>query len=193
MQAYCQSVFSDLPVLETRRLRLRPLCMRDEKDMFRYASDPEVARYVLWSPHRSVADSRGFIRRLQRQYRGGQPSSCLVVLRKTGTVIGSIGFTSYHHDILTAEVGYSFARPFWNQGLATEALQAFLSLCFDRMHLHRVEAMHDVENPASGRVLAHNGMKPEGIIRQRVFNKGQWRDVQLWSLLSEEYDAMRRR
>ena len=45
MQAYCQSVFSSLPVLDTKRLRLRPLSMRDEKDMYRYASDPAVSRH----------------------------------------------------------------------------------------------------------------------------------------------------
>ncbi len=184
--------FARPPVLETPRLLIRPAKIRDAEDVFRYASDPEVARYVLWSAHRTVGDSRGFIRSLQRQYRNAQPSSCLAVLRKTNTVVGSIGFTSYQHEIGTAEVGYSFARPLWNQGLATEALEAFLSLCFDRMRLHRVEAVHDVENPASGRVLAHCGMKPEGVLRQRVYNKGQWRDVQLWSLLLEEYEAMRR-
>ena len=185
--------FARPPVLETPRLIIRPAKMRDAEDVFRYASDPEVARYVLWTPHRTPADSRSFIRSLQRQYRASQPSSCLCVLRETGAAVGSIGFTSYQHDILTAEVGYSFARPLWNRGLATEALAAFLELCFDRMRLHRVEAVHDTDNPASGRVLAHCGMKPEGVIRQRVFNKGQWRDVQLWSLLSEEYEAMRRR
>ena len=35
MQAYCQNVFSSLPVLETPRLRLRPLTMRDDRDMYR--------------------------------------------------------------------------------------------------------------------------------------------------------------
>ena len=58
MQAYCQSVFSSLPVLDTKRLRLRPLSMRDEKDMYRYASDPVVSRHVLWDAHESPRDTR---------------------------------------------------------------------------------------------------------------------------------------
>ncbi len=52
---YYQSVFSSLPVIETARLRLRPLTMRDDRDMFRYASDPEVSRHVLWEAHASPA------------------------------------------------------------------------------------------------------------------------------------------
>ena len=87
--------FARPPVLETPRLIIRPAKMRDAEDVFRYASDPEVARYVLWTPHRTPADSRSFIRSLQRQYRASQPSSCLCVLRETGAAVGSIGFTSY--------------------------------------------------------------------------------------------------
>ena len=81
--------FARPPVLETPRLIIRPAKMRDAEDVFRYASDPEVARYVLWTPHRTPADSRSFIRSLQRQYRASQPSSCLCVLRETGAAVGS--------------------------------------------------------------------------------------------------------
>ena len=37
-----------MPSLETERLRLRKLCMRDAADIFDYSRDPLVAKYVLW-------------------------------------------------------------------------------------------------------------------------------------------------
>ena len=61
---YYQSVFSSLPVIETARLRLRPLTMRDDRDMFRYASDPEVSRHVLWEAHASPRETRSVLRAL---------------------------------------------------------------------------------------------------------------------------------
>ena len=67
--------FSSLPVLQTERLILRPLRRKDTSDIFSYASDPEVTRYVLWDPHRSVSETRGYIRYILALYRRGLPSS----------------------------------------------------------------------------------------------------------------------
>ena len=67
--------FSRLPVLETDRLILRPVRRQDAKDIFAYASDPEVARYVLWEPHRSLTETRNYVRCMRSLYRRGLPSS----------------------------------------------------------------------------------------------------------------------
>ena len=50
--------FSRLPVLETPSLILRPMVMKDAEDIYAYSSDPEVARYVLWEPHRNLRETR---------------------------------------------------------------------------------------------------------------------------------------
>ena len=43
-----KEVFSALPIIETNRVLLRMMSLDDIKDIFEYASDPEVARYVTW-------------------------------------------------------------------------------------------------------------------------------------------------
>ena len=178
--------FSHLPVLETARLRLRPMQRKDARDIYAYASDPEVARYVLWEPHRSLADTRAYIRFVRSQYRRGLPSSWAVQDRASGCVIGSIGFMWYSESSQTAELGYSFSRSFWNRGIATEALHAVIDSAFSVLPLNRLEAQHDLRNPASGRVMAHCGMRQEGILRQRIRNKGEWIDVALYALLRDD-------
>ena len=70
--------FSRLPVLETEDLLLRLPRLSDAKDVHAYATDPEVARYVLWDPHRSLADTRAFLRDLRARARRGYPSSWAV-------------------------------------------------------------------------------------------------------------------
>ncbi len=180
-------VFAALPPLTTPRLLLRPVRMRDAEDFFAYASDPEVSRYVLWHVHRSLGDSKAALRTLIRQYRDGEPSTYGIVLRETGRLVGTIGFTNYWPEVRAAEVGYSLARPLWNRGLATEALRAMLGLCFGVLRLHRVEAIHDTQNPASGRVMQHCGMTMEGVLRSRVLNQNEWRDVCLYAILEDEW------
>ena len=57
--------FRSLPVLETEDLVLRKPVRKDADDIYRYASDRQVSRYVLWDAHRSVAETRCFIRELR--------------------------------------------------------------------------------------------------------------------------------
>ena len=180
---YYQSVFSSLPVIETARLRLRPLTMRDDRDMFRYASDPEVSRHVLWEAHASPRETRSVLRAAIRQYRAGDPSSFAIERLSDHRMIGTIGFMWINCEHRSAEVGYSLARDCWNQGYATEALRAVLRFGFNTLRLNRIEAQHELDNPASGRVMEKCGMRCEGTLRQRVFNKGRFSDVRLYAIL----------
>lgn len=182
--------FARLPRVETPRLILRRMSLRDAPDLFEYSQDPEVARHVLWTAHRSVAESRAYIRWVRQQYANSAPSSWCIEEKQTGKVIGTIGFMAYRPEDLTVEVGYSLARSRWNQGLMTEALQAVLSQCFSVLRLHRVEAQHFSANPASGRVMLKCGMTHEGTLRRRIFNKGEFLDVEMWGILRSDWESL---
>ena len=54
-------IFANLPSLDTEGLLLRQLTRADAENMYAYASDPLIARYTSWEPHRTVADSRSFL------------------------------------------------------------------------------------------------------------------------------------
>ena len=181
-----EPIFSRLPQLGTDRLILRRMTMADAQDIFAYSRDPEVSRYVLWDAHRSIHDSRAYLRYLQRQYRNNDPSSWGIQLRETGHIIGTIGYMWWNQEYRSAEVGYSLSRASWNRGLMTEALREVIRFGFDRMLLHRIEAQHEVENPASGRVMEKAGMRREGVLRGRLYNKGKYVDVVLYAILRED-------
>ena len=46
-------------------------------------------------------------------------------------------------------------------------------------------------NPASGRVMQKNGLQREGLMRQRMYNKGEYIDVEMWAILASDYQKMR--
>ena len=175
-----------MPTLETERLILRPLRMSDARDLFAYASDPEVSRHVLWETHRTITDSRLFLRAAIRQYRQGLPGSFAITLRDSGRMIGTIGFMWVNVDHKSAEVGYSLSRDYWNRGIMTEALRRVVEFGFDELRLNRIEAQHEISNPASGRVMEHGGMRYEGTLRQRLRNKGKFVDVSLYAVLRSD-------
>ena len=183
-----QDFFSRLPVIETERLILRKLTMRDASDMFRYCQDKEVARHVLWEAHTSILETRAYIRYNLYQYRSGEPASWGIVLRETNRVVGTIGYMSYNADNSTVEIGYSLAREQWSKGLMTEALLAVIGETFRTLKVHRIEAMHFTDNPASGRVMAKCGMTHEGHMRERICCKGVFRDVEMWGILRKDWE-----
>ena len=184
---YYRDIFSRLPVLETTRLLLRPLKMSDSQDVFAYSKDPEVARHVLWDAHQTIGQTRAYLRYILRQYRNGEPGSYGIVLKDSGRVIGTIGFMWVNTENQSAEVGYSLAREYWNHGIMTEALRAVLDLAFETLKLHRVEAQHETDNPASGRVMVKAGMRHEGTMRGRLFNKGRFVDVDIYAILRNDW------
>ena len=178
--------FTAEPV-ETDRLLLRRLVIQDAADIFEYGRDPEVARHVLWDPYRSISEARSYIRSMQRHYRMAEASSWGIELKETGRIVGTIGYMWFQRENASAEVGYSLARPCWNRGLMTEALKAVIAYSFDTLNLNRVEAQHEITNPASGAVMRKAGMTKEGTLRQRLMNKGQYVDVDLYAILRCEY------
>ena len=55
--------------------------------------------------------------------------------------------------------------PHRNKGYASEAVKAVIEYCFSKLDLKRVQAIHSINNPASGRVLEKAGMTYEGTLR----------------------------
>lgn len=180
-------VFQHTPVIRSERLHLRKLTMKDAQDIYEYSKDPLVAEHVLWDAHTSVSESKGYIRWMMRKYRFGEPSSWGIALNDTDKVIGTIGFMWIQPENAAAEVGYSLSRKEWNKGYMTEALNALLRYGFSEMKLNRIEAMHETGNPASGAVMRKCGMKHEGTMRSKLFNKGKYVDVELYAILKREF------
>lgn len=176
-----------MPDLNTPRLRLRKLTMRDAQDIFEYSRDPLVAKHVLWEAHHNIGESRGYLRYMLRKYRMNEPASWGIELKSTGQIIGTIGYMWIQTDNAAAEVGYSLSRKYWGQGIMTEALEAVIAYAFDCLRLNRVEAIHEPENPASGAVMKKCGMVYEGRLRQKLFNKGKYVDVDMYAILRSDY------
>ena len=181
-----------MPRLETKRLILRRIAMRDAEDIFAYSRDEEVARHVLWSAQKDVGEAKDYCRFMMKRYRCDQPSSWGIIEKATGRLVGTIGYMDYNEDNATVEVGYSLARWLWNGGYMTEALSRVIGYTFENMDINRIEAQHELANPSSGRVMEKCGMKKEGGLRQRLYNKGRYVDVALYAVIREDYEKSKR-
>ena len=183
-------VFS-MPDIETKRLLLRRMTMKDAQDIFEYSRDPEVAKHVLWSAQKHISEAKEYVRYMTKRYRDDLPSSWGIIDKESGKLIGTIGYMSLSEENASVEVGYSLARWLWGKGLMTEALRAVIDYTFDAMDINRIKAQHELLNPSSGRVMEKCGMTKEGVLRQRLYNKGKFVDVALYSILRGDKRAWR--
>jgi ribosomal-protein-alanine N-acetyltransferase len=182
-----EDLFKNLPILETERLKLRKLNLRDAGDVFEYASVPDVSKYVSWESHRTIADTKSFLKHVLFQYDKGIPASWGIILKENEKLIGTGGFLWWSVDNSKAEIGYVISNRYWNEGYMTEALHRILGFGFDIMQLERIEARCFIENVASERVMQKCGMKLEGVLRSSMYIKGAFRNFKLYSILRNEH------
>ena len=142
-------------VIETDRLRLRPLTLDDAEAEFAWVGDPKVNRYMPYSLYTSVQQVR--------EYLAGVVADTSPHLefgferRSDGLLIGA-GSVGPNEAEGAWEIGYNLRADCWNQGYATEAARALIDFARHTFGATDFIAAHAVANPASGRVMEHCGM-----------------------------------
>ena len=177
--------------LTSRLLLRRPKGSDAKAILTRYASDPDVTRYLGWPRHGSLKQTRNFIEYSHDQWERWPAGPYLVFLREEGLLIGGTGFsfeTSYR-----AETGYLFAKDSWGKGYATESLEAIITIA-RTLNVHRLYANCHVDHRASWRVLEKCGFMREGILRKYSefpnLQPGNPLDVFVYSLILSDQNGM---
>lgn len=171
--------------LETERLILRRFARADAAAMYRnWASDAEVAKFLTWQPHASPAVTDFVLADWTEQYANPQYYQWAIVEKAQGDEpIGSIAVVQIRENIAAVQIGYCIGRRWWNRGIMTEALAAVMAFLFDVVGVNRIEARHDVHNPASGQVMRHCGMQYEGTLRSASRNNQGICDICCYAML----------
>ncbi|KAK8997070.1 hypothetical protein V6N11_020561 [Hibiscus sabdariffa] len=103
---------------------------------------------------------------------------------------GSAALLSAQGDDKTrARVGYAIGAEYWGQGITTTVLKMAVADVFSVFEgLVRLEALVEVENVGSQRVLEKVGFLKEGLLRKYGFCKGEIRDMNMivYSFLSTD-------
>ena len=149
-------------IMETEKILLRPWRDDDAEALFKYASDPEVGPRAGWPPHKSVEESLQIIHTVFNN-----PTNWAIELKATGEAIGAIGYMPCFQSNLPSRegeplIGYWVGRPYWNQGICTEALELMLDHVRQTTDIPSLISSHYYDNPASGRVMEKCGFLPTG-------------------------------
>ena len=152
-------------IIETPRLRLRPLTDADMDPFLAMAADPEVTRYVSPAPiPRASAEAAANHYRQQLDIKGygywtievnGGASFAGIIL------LQDVKFTAAFTPVI--EVGWLLPCEQWGNGYATEGGRAALDYAFTTMKLDEVVALTAAENIPSQRVMQRLGMTHESV------------------------------
>jgi [ribosomal protein S5]-alanine N-acetyltransferase len=135
----------------TTRLELTRPEGRDARAIFeRYASDPDVTRFLGWPRHRSVADTETFLKFSADEWDRWPAGPYLIWSRTDRQLLGSTGFAFTVRD--QAATGYVLAKDAWGKGYATEALSAVVDVAH-QIGVVRLYALCHPDHGASWRVL----------------------------------------
>ncbi|XP_021290353.1 uncharacterized protein LOC110421174 [Herrania umbratica] len=167
---------------ECSDLSLRLLDPSDIDDFMVWATDEKVARFCTWEPYTNKEDGLNFIRNTVL------PHPWFRAICLDNRPIGAISVTANSgKDKCRGELGYVLASKYWGKGIATRAVKMVAKTIFvEWPHLQRLEALVDVENVGSQRVLEKAGFQKEGVLRKYFILKGRVRDRVMFSLVSTD-------
>lgn len=183
----------DIPTIDTKRLRLRPLRQGDADALHPLFSDVESNIYGSQPATTTIAQTRERV--AQRIADIGWRTWAITLKGDDAAIgtaaIGTVGSYEKRQGKVT-EIGYFLSRAHWGRGIATEAATALIDRLFAEGQ-RRIVADTDPDNVASIAVLERLGFTLEARLR------GEWethlgvRDSLIWGLLEDEWRAARRR
>lgn len=168
-----------MPVLQTERLVLRQFQQEDLKDLVHWqkASGAECTE----------SEAQGFLDFCFREYGEWGIGPWGLLLRKTGSVVGSCSFCYIHPYRKSGEVNYYVTPQYRGQGLAPEALKAVLEFGFGDLQLARIEARCPPDNASSERVIQKAGMNFERMISSSAASKESSDGDKLFAVVRRDF------
>ena len=181
------------PTLRGRHVTLEPIDERHAPGIFDAMQDEEVCRYLFWPAPKTLDETLALIREGRDLMARRQSIVFAQVDNATGRAIGSTRLLDVSPPDRRVEIGSTFlARAYWRTAANTEAKYLFLRHCFESLGCIRVALKTDGRNVRTQQSLARLGAVREGVLRKHMAIKGFQRDTVYYSILEDEWPAVKR-
>jgi N-acetyltransferase len=179
--------------LEGRHVRIEPLGPQHVPELAAAtAGDEELWR---WMPSFPV-DEAGMAQVVGEALAGrdsGWRYPFVIVERASGTAVGSSSYLDITPEHARIEIGWTFlSRRVWRTAVNSEAKLLLMGHAFDDLGYERVAFKTHHLNQRSQDAIARLGAVREGVLRHHMLHRdGSWRDSVYFSVLSEQWPAVR--
>jgi RimJ/RimL family protein N-acetyltransferase len=171
-----------VPVLEGKRLRLRPPAPGDEQVLFDWYNDPETVAPFDRFDLDTFDEFRASLRTAPADPASLAPRF-VVERREDGRILGFVGHYRAHPVLELVDVWYVLGDAHERgKGYGSEAVGLLVDYLFHDLPLVRVGASTDIANTASVRLLEHLGFEREGVVHSALRHHGRWHDVAVYGV-----------
>lgn len=188
--------WSKRPPLIGSRLILTPIEVHDAPGLLAALGDPEDAAVVLehlaYPPPRDLTEARELI---QEMTTAPDRIAYAQKLCATGEFVGTTSFYEILPAMRAIAIGHTWiGRRHWRSGVNTESKLLMLTRAFEGLGAERVVWHTDIRNVRSQQAIERLGAQREGVLRHhRIRRDGSWRDTVQFSMISDDWPAVRDR
>ena len=180
--------------LAGRHVRLEPLTERHAEALWAVGRDPELWRFTITRVD-SPETMRNYVATALAEQEAGLALPFVTMETSSGRVIGSTRFHTISPEDRRVEIGWTWlGRPWQRTAANTEAKYLMLRHAFETWGCVRVELKTSRLNERSRAAIRRIGGVEEGILRRHRRNAdGTWRDTVYYSILDDEWPAVKQR
>ena len=184
---------TEVPTLTRGLINLRKPELKDTQAIFDGCQDPLIPRFTAISANYSMAHALDYVQRVDASLRT-QRELPLIIEYGNGDdrkFAGTISFHSISVKNSVGEIGYWMSESMRGKSIATTAVLMLTDYGFATIGFKRVEAMVDVENIASTKLLTSAGYQREGLLRKKISrDDGRQVDMYLFAAIPEEWEYL---
>lgn len=182
-----------LPILRGEHVYLRASERSDIPNFVRWLNDAETSSFLnMRAPMSEAMEEKWFDGMVERQ--GKDHYHYVICLLENDRPIGSLALFDVDHVNGSAGIGISIGeKALWGKGYGTDAMNALLDFGFGMLRLERLWLEVYDFNKRARRSYDKSGFVSEGIERHAVYKQGRYLDVELMSMLRDEWAALPRK
>ena len=161
---------SEIPTLQYGRVTLRPPADWDIPSIYEACQDPLIPRFTTVPAEYTMAHALDYVQRVADSLELRRELSFVIEfgVGEEKEFAGVISFHTISLDNHRAEIGYWIHGPMRGKGIGTIAAKMITGYGFETLGFRRIEALVDVDNSQSEKLLVSAGYHREGVLKQRV-------------------------
>lgn len=172
-------------MIKTTHYLLRSFREADIDNVYKGLSHPQVIKYygVHFASREESKQQMDWYEGLEKNNSGKWWAICDL---EDKDFYGAVGYNNWINDHRRAELGFWLLPDNWGKGILTELLPSVIFYGFQKMRLHRIEALVESENENCIRLLNKMDFTHEGRLMDYELKKGNYVHLDIYALLHSD-------
>ncbi len=184
------SIYPQMKIIENNKYILRPICLEDATSMFEYYSQERVVRYLPIKVHKSIAETKRFIKKyFIENYKNGHISHWAIIDKTNNKLIGNAGLNNISMKDKQGEIGICINPIYWGNDIASQITKISLNYGFKYLNLEKIIAITYEDNPSTKKSLESLGFKYVKTYNKRIKMSSESKNVKCirYEILRKDY------